>query len=211
MTLAITRGEIRCLIGPNGAGKSTAFHLIAGRLAADGGSVLFEGRDIASLPAHERVRRGIGLKFQTTRIFPSFSVAENLAVAWRSDHGRDVLNWAVASFGLDRRLSQRADMLPHVEKQWLEICLALATGPRVVLLDEPTVGMTLEETLRTAEVIKGLAARGLSVLVVEHDMEFVRALGGRVTVMHQGAVFAEGSLHEIEAHADVRRIYLGER
>jgi branched-chain amino acid transport system ATP-binding protein len=147
------------------------------------------------------------LKFQTTRIYPSFAVAENLTIPYVThEWNRNPLEL----FGLERYADRPAIELSHAEKQWLEISLALATKPRLLLLDEPTVGMTPGEVSETARVLKLLAGEGLTILVVEHDMEFIRLVADRVTVMHQGRVFAQGSIEEIEAHEEVRRIYLGE-
>jgi len=178
------------------------------------GSVHFKGDDITSLPSYRRVRHGISMKFQTTRVYNALTVAENLEIAWRQRDGLgdgDMGRWAVSMFGLEKYSNRLADTLTHVEKQWLEICLALATNPSLLLLDEPTVGMTLEETQQTAGFVRRLNERGLTILVIEHDMEFVREIAEQVTVLHQGRVFAEGLLEWIEDHEDVRKIYLGER
>ena len=214
VSLHLRRGELRCLIGPNGAGKSTLFGLVMGHHLPTGGSVELDGKDITSLPSFRRVRHGVSMKFQTTRVYTALSVEENLEIARREgfdlDDG-DLGRWALEMFDLVQYADRPAGSLTHVEKQWLEICLALATNPRVLLLDEPTVGMTLEETRQTAEFVKRLNGVGLTILVVEHDMEFVREIAEQVTVLHQGRVFAEGSLERIEDREDVRKIYLGER
>ena len=214
VSLHLRRGELRCLIGPNGAGKSTLFSLIIGHHLPTGGSVELDAEDITSLPSFRRVRHGVSMKFQTTRVYNALSVAENMEIARREgidlDDG-DLGRWALEMFGLGQYSDRPAGSLTHVEKQWLEICLALATNPRVLLLDEPTVGMTLEETRQTADFVKRLNRIGLTILVVEHDMEFVREIAEQVTVLHQGRVFAEGSLEWIEDQEDVRKIYLGER
>lgn len=214
VSLVIRQGELRCLIGPNGAGKSTLFSLVIGHQLPNAGSVHFKGDDITSLPSYRRVRHGISMKFQTTRVYNALTVAENLEIAWRQGDGLgdgDMGRWAVSMFGLEKYSNRLADTLTHVEKQWLEICLALATNPSLLLLDEPTVGMTLEETQQTAGFVRRLNERGLTILVIEHDMEFVREIAEQVTVLHQGRVFAEGLLEWIEDHEDVRKIYLGER
>ena len=214
VSLDLRRGELRCLIGPNGAGKSTLFSLIMGHYFPNAGSVELDGEDITSMQSFRRVRHGVSMKFQTTRVYNALSVAENLEIARREDSvldDGDLGRWALEMFGLVQYADRPAGSLTHVEKQWLEICLALATNPRVLLLDEPTVGMTLEETRQTADFVKRLNASGLTILVVEHDMEFIREIAEQVTVLHQGRVFAEGSLEWIEDHEDVRKIYLGER
>lgn len=215
LALTIARGELRCLIGPNGAGKSTFFSLLTGLHKPDAGRVLFRGEDITYLPPFLRVRRGLSLKFQNVRIYRELTVRQHLLVAGTSN--RDVegqngqLGWALHSLGLDHELERLARELPHSLQQWLEICLALATGPDLLLLDEPTAGMTPEETALTAEFVIRLNAQGMTVVVVEHDMAFVRHIARWITVMHYGRVFAEGSLAEIESNQDVRRIYLGEQ
>ena len=214
VSLVVRQGELRCLIGPNGAGKSTLFNLVIGQLLPSAGSVHFQGDEITVLPSYRRVRHGISMKFQITRVYNALSVSENLKIAWRQGNGlggSDAGRWAFSMFGLDRHANRLAGSLTHVEKQWLEICLALATNPSLLLLDEPTVGMTLEETQQTAGFVRRLNESGLTILVIEHDMEFVREIGKQVTVLHQGRVFAEGSLDWIEGHEGVRKIYLGER
>lgn len=212
--LAVAPGELRCLIGPNGAGKSTLFGLVAGLQPPDAGRIVFRGEDVTRLAPFRRVQRGICLKFQTTRIYRGLTVAENLILA-RGTRGRDGagerLTWALEALELAPERARVAGELSHSHQQWLEICLALATGPALLLLDEPTAGMTPEETARTAEFVIGLAEQGITTLVVEHDMAFVRSLAGGVTVLHYGRVFASGTLGEIEANQEVRRIYLGEQ
>ena len=215
VSLKVRVGELRCLIGPNGAGKSTLFSLISGRYLSDSGSILFDGKEISHIPPYIRVRQGISMKFQTTRIYNELSLAENLDIAYHPDgeiwnHSKNRY-WMLSMFGMEGDLYKPAKNLTHVQKQWLEICLALATKPSLLLLDEPTAGMTPEETRQTAELIKKLTMNGLTVIVVEHDMEFVRQVAEQVTVMHQGRVFTEGPLSWIEDNKEVRRIYLGEQ
>jgi len=215
VSLSVREGELRCLIGPNGAGKSTLFNVITGRFLSDKGSIVFDGKEISHLPAYRRVREGISMKFQTTRIYGGLTLAEHLELAYRPDGevggGPQTRSWMLSMFGLASHLNERAANLTHAQKQWLEISLALATRPRLLLLDEPTAGMIPGETRQTAEFIKELTRGGLAVIVVEHDMEFIRQIAGQVTVLHQGRVFAEGPLSWIEDHEEVRRIYLGER
>jgi branched-chain amino acid transport system ATP-binding protein len=212
LNFALAAGELRCLIGPNGAGKSTLFGLLSGLHQPDTGRILFKGDDITKLPPYRRVRKGLCQKFQTTRIYRGLTAAQNLLIA--SGHLRgenERLNWALRTLGLATELEVRAGELPHSHQQWLEICLTLATEPELLLLDEPTAGMTPDETALTARFLIDLNKHGLTILVVEHDMAFVRHIAHRVTVMHFGRIFSEGTLEEIEANHEVRRIYLGEQ
>lgn len=208
---ALRRGELRCVIGPNGAGKSTFFSLLCGIQRPDAGRIVFDGRDITRLKPFQRVRLGIGLTFQTNRAFHAMTVAENLETARRGGAAGDDVHFqtALSAFGLAAQLERPASALPHHELQWPEICMALRRGPLLLLLDEPTAGMSPAETGRTAEVLMALAADGLAIAVVEHDIAFVRQVAQTVTVLHQGAVFAEGSFAEVTGREDVRRIYLG--
>ena len=215
LNLTLTRGELRCLIGPNGAGKSTLFGLLSGLHRPDTGQIVFKGMDITNLQPFQRVRKGLCQKFQTTRIYRALSVAQNLSIASGASRSRRTKNgklgWALNALGLDPEGEVPAGALSHSQQQWLEICLALATEPDLLLLDEPTAGMTPEETGLTAQFVVNLNRQGLTVLVVEHDMAFVRYIAQRVTVLHYGRIFIEGSLNEIESNHEVRRIYLGER
>jgi branched-chain amino acid transport system ATP-binding protein len=212
LSLLVSSGELRCLIGPNGAGKSTLFALLSGLQRPDRGHIWFKGKDITRLPPHRRVRNGLCQKFQTTRIYREMTVAQNLLIASRVhfEHEDERLRWALQSLDLVSRAEVKAGELPHSHQQWLEICLTLSTHPDLILLDEPTAGMTPDETARTARFLIELNKQGLTVLVVEHDMEFVRHIASRVTVLHNGKIFTEGVLEEIEANREVRRIYLGE-
>jgi branched-chain amino acid transport system ATP-binding protein len=213
--LSIPRGEIRCIIGPNGAGKSTLFALLGGIHAPDAGQVLLGDRDVTRLPAFRRVRLGLGLTFQTNRAYHNLTIAQNLEIARRSTEATPEseairrYSYALSLFQLDRMRGLPARELPHHQLQWLEIAMVLAGGPEIVLLDEPTAGMSPEETMQTADVLRQLNSMGLTIVVVEHDIAFVREVAQYVTVLHQGRIFAEGSVAEITAHEDVRNIYLG--
>ncbi len=211
ISFSLTPGELRCVIGPNGAGKSTFFALLSGIQTPDSGRIFLNGHDVTRLEPFRRVRRGIGLTFQTNRTFHTMTVAENLETARGVGTTPDAPYFARAldAFGLTHRMDQRAAELGHHELQWLEICMALRRGPSLLLLDEPTAGMSPAETLRTAGVLRDLNASGLTIVVVEHDIAFVRAAAQTVTVLHQGAIFAEGTVDEITARDDVRSIYLG--
>ncbi|HEX3984706.1 MAG TPA: ABC transporter ATP-binding protein [Acidisoma sp.] len=203
--------ELRCVIGPNGAGKSTFFSLLCGIQKPDSGSIRLNGHDVTRLEPFRRVRLGVGLTFQTNRTFHKMTVGENLETARRGGTAEDAAPYrtALAAFGLAGKFALPAARLAHHELQWLEIAMALRQAPSVLLLDEPTAGMSPAETMRTAEVLRELNAAGLAIVVVEHDIAFVRAVAQTVTVLHQGAVFAEGTVGEITAREDVRAIYLG--
>ncbi|HVE23520.1 MAG TPA: ABC transporter ATP-binding protein [Acidocella sp.] len=208
---SLMQGELRCVIGPNGAGKSTFFTLLCGIQKPDSGRILLNGHDVTKLEPFRRVRFGIGLTFQSNRTFRMMSVSENLETARRGSMAADALHFrmALVAFGLADKLDLPTSRLAHHEMQWLEICMALGRAPTVLLLDEPTAGMSPAETMRTADVLKELNRAGLAIVVVEHDIAFVRAVAQTVTVLHQGAVFAEGTVDEITAREDVRNIYLG--
>jgi ABC-type uncharacterized transport system ATPase subunit len=212
VSISIAALEIKCIIGANGAGKSTLFNILCGALTPDSGTVTFDGKSLLGLPLHQFARTGIARKFQVPSVFPSLTVAQNLETAYRGK---------ITSAGLRTRvdaLLQRtqqshlagtlAGNLAHGHKQWLEIGMALMSAPRLLLLDEPTAGMTLEETQKTAELIKELA-EDTAVMAIEHDMGFVRALGCHTYVMHQGAIIVEGRFAEIERNELVRDVYLG--
>jgi len=211
--LKVEPGELRCLIGPNGAGKSTLFKLILGNYPASAGRVFFKGEDITGLAAHERVRRGMSIKFQVPGIFVNLSVAQNLIIALQ-----ETVRGAAQQAELERLLDlldlaesrdKRAGELSHGQQQWLEIGMAIALSPALLLLDEPTAGMSPEETYKTGELVKRLNAQGMTVVAIEHDMTFVRQIAKKVTVLHFGRIFDEGPLEAIIRSDDVARIYLG--
>ncbi len=220
VTLRLHPQEVRVLIGPNGAGKSTLLDAITGRVRPASGHIRLDGRDITHLNEHERARMGIQRKFQAPSVLPELTVEENLRLAVRAGErwGRLVRRAARATeeaveqvlqlTALHPRRRLRAANLSHGEKQWLEIGMVVATRPRLILLDEPTAGMTHHETVRTAELVRELAGRH-TVLVVEHDMEFVELLGAPVSVLHMGRVLREGDLGEIRSDPEIRAIYLG--
>jgi urea transport system ATP-binding protein len=211
--LAIEEGELRCLIGPNGAGKSTLFKLILGSYEPSAGEVRFKGDNITALRPHLRVQRGISIKFQVPGIFLDLPVDQNLRIALqRSYQGAALeqeLDRLLALIELAQQREQSAASLSHGQQQWLEIAMAVALRPAMLLLDEPTAGMSPDETFKTGELVKTLNASGMTVIVIEHDMAFVRQIAKRVTVLHFGKVFDEGSLDEIVRNQDVVRIYLG--
>ena len=205
--------ELRCLIGPNGAGKSTFFKLLSGQLQPTEGSIYFRGEEITDLEPHERARRGISLKFQDISVYPSLSVRENLRIPVQR-HATNV-DGRIAELQdlaqLDGLGDETVDSLSHGRQQWLEIVMSMAINPELLLLDEPTAGMSIEETRETGELIQSLTAKGVSIVVVEHDINFVRQIGDWVTVLHNGRLFAEGTVSEIEADERVQNIYLGKQ
>ncbi len=211
--LTIDAGEIRCLIGPNGAGKSTLFKLIIGTYQPTGGTVLFGGADLTLLKPYQRVNQGLSIKFQVPGIFLDLLVDQNLRIALQQKSGPHEIDEEVDRLLDFLDLAQSRDMqagnLSHGQQQWLEIGMAIALKPRLLLLDEPTAGMSPEETFKTGELVKRLNAEGMTVIVIEHDMTFVRQIAKKVTVLHFGKVFDEGSLEDIINSDDVARIYLG--
>jgi branched-chain amino acid transport system ATP-binding protein len=216
VTVDVGEGELRCIIGPNGAGKSTLFALLCGLERPDSGQILLKGKETTRLPSFHRVRLGMGLTFQTNRAYHNLTIRQNLETPLRVARGdraadaEERFGYALEHFGLDPSSSALARHLPHHQLQWLEIAMALAGGPDVLLLDEPTAGMSSGETTKTAAVLQHLNAAGLTIIVIEHDIAFVREVAQSVTVLHQGRVFAEGTMEDIIAHADVRKIYLGQ-
>lgn len=206
-------GEIHCLIGPNGAGKSSFFRLVLGEHQPNGGSIWFADRDITGLRSSERIRRGISVKFQVPGVFQELSVWQNLEIALqRRCRGAELAAEAerlLSFIGLQREAYTLAGNLSHGQKQWLEIGMAVSLKPRLLMLDEPTAGMSPDETARTGEMIQALNAEGMSVLAVEHDMSFVRQIAHQVTVLHFGAIFAQGSIDDIVNDDRVAEIYLG--
>lgn len=213
--------ELRFVIGPNGAGKTTLVDVISGRVRTKAGRVEFMGqKNIGKLQEHEIVRLGIGRKFQTPSVFPDLSVFENLELAsgyrlgvraltgkTRSAETERIYH-ALGTVGLVSKALERAGSLSHGEKQWLEIGMVLVQEPMLLLLDEPVAGMTRQERAKTGELLKEIA-RGRSVMVIEHDMEFVRRFSTKVTVLHEGKVLSEGTLEQVQNDQRVIETYLG--
>ena len=213
VNLSVQAGEIRCLIGPNGAGKSTLLSLIVGTLSPCDGEIFLDGREISGLKSHKRIKEGLGIKFQVPGIFTGLPTRQNLAISMLSrGHGSslsDRVNEMLDLLDLTNEADTNAGELSHGKQQWLEIGMSVSTDPRLLLLDEPTAGMSLEETRKTGELVQKLNASGMAVIAIEHDMAFVRQIAGKVSVMHLGKIFCEGSMEEIERNEDVAEIYLG--
>jgi branched-chain amino acid transport system ATP-binding protein len=224
VTLDVAQGEVHALIGPNGAGKTTLIGQISGALAADAGEIGFLGSDITKAKQHERVKAGLARSYQITSIFKRFSVLDNLALAVQARSGSSFSFWRpvaaeaalfeearaiAAEVGLSEKTSSLAGTLAHGEQRALEVGLALATHPKLVLLDEPMAGMGPEESARMISLIGRVRAK-VTVLLVEHDMDAVFRLADRITVMVNGRVIATGSPEEIRADTEVRRAYLGD-
>jgi branched-chain amino acid transport system ATP-binding protein len=223
--LAVEPGEIRAVIGPNGAGKSTVFNLITSVLRPSAGQVIFAGEDITGMPVHQVAQKGIARTFQLCHIFPALTVRENVRIAaqardgrrWQFLGGGRVLNRsasaadeAIARMRLTRMANATAAMLSHGDQRLLEIAMAIAQKPRLLMLDEPTQGLSIEETGRAVQILKDMLTEGdLSVLLVEHDMEVVFKLAHNITVLHRGRVIADGSPAAVRASAEVRSAYLG--
>ncbi|WIM09457.1 ATP-binding cassette domain-containing protein [Enhydrobacter sp.] len=210
----LTEGELRCLIGPNGAGKSTFFKLLTGQLPPTSGKVLYRGRDIAGAETHEIARLGIGIKTQVPSVFDGLSVRENLWIA--ASRGRPtrranaMVDEILARIALTGVAGRPVGQLAHGQRQWLELGIVLAAEPELILLDEPAAGMTHEEVARTAELIREIN-RTRSLIVVEHDMQFIRMIASKVTVLDRGRVLVEDSMENILRHPTVRDVYLGKR
>jgi urea transport system ATP-binding protein len=223
LTMTVDKGELRCIIGPNGAGKTTLMDVITGRTRPTKGAVYLESRsyEVTTLPEWRIARMGVGRKFQRPTVFHGHTVEENLELALagsksvfhtlfrRTDRaGRDRIEHALETIGLGDARQKRAGLLSHGHKQWLEIGMLLVQEPKVLLVDEPVAGMSHQEMEKTAELLTGLAG-ARTVIVVEHDMDFVRSIAKKVTVLHEGRVLAEGSMDAIQNHPRVIEVYLG--
>jgi branched-chain amino acid transport system ATP-binding protein len=224
LDLTIMPGEIHAVIGPNGAGKTTLIGQLAGEVQPDAGHIYFAGRDITHLPVHRRAALGLARSFQITSIFPGFSALDNVALAVQAHAGHSFRFWrpahtltqvrrraleALQCVGLVERAHMLAAQLSHGEQRQLEIAMALATTPKLLLLDEPTAGMGAEESVRMVGLLRDLRGQ-YTILLVEHDMDAVFALADRITVLVDGQAIATGTGDTIRANAEVRRAYLGE-
>jgi branched-chain amino acid transport system ATP-binding protein/urea transport system ATP-binding protein len=214
VSFAIKEGELRCLIGPNGAGKSTFFKMLTGQLVPTSGSITFRGRQIAGATSHAIARLGIGIKTQVPSVFDGLAVEENIFLAARRSNTAHLTNRIVQEVLERIRLTAKSralvGQLSHGERQWVEIGMVLAVGPQLILLDEPAAGMTREEVSRTAEIIRELNSTQ-AIVIVEHDMEFVRMIAKTVTVFHQGQILIEDDVDAVMRNERVRDIYLGKK
>ncbi len=224
VSLEIPRGELHALIGPNGAGKTSLIHQLSGSLASDSGRIVFDGEEVTFLPMHARARRGLVRSFQITSILPRFTALENVALAAQSRSGSSLrffadaaretrLNQeakeALALVGLAERAAQRADALSHGEKRGLELAIALALKPKLLLLDEPMAGAGARESEALVALLRALKAR-CTILLVEHDMQAVFALADRISVLVNGSLIATGKPDAVRGNEQVRAAYLGE-
>ncbi len=222
LNLKIDESELRCIIGPNGAGKTTIFNLICGNLEPDDGQILFKGESLNGMSVAERSRLGIGRKFQSPAIFGCLTVRDNLEVAAlgkasirkitspRTGKLQYQIEEVLEKIELEDKRDTVAQELSHGEKQWLEIGMVLTSSPLLLLLDEPTAGMTPAETYRTSKLIQRICEE-IPAIVIEHDLKFVREIGTDITVLHRGSILAEGPIDEIAQDETVRQAYLGKK
>jgi branched-chain amino acid transport system ATP-binding protein len=214
VNFTLAPGELRCLIGPNGAGKSTFFKMLTGQLQPTHGVVLFRGRDISRAEAHEIARLGIGIKTQVPSVFDGLSVRENIWLSASRIHAgaraKAAVDEMLERLGLTGAAERLVGQLAHGQRQWVELGVVLSTDPQLILLDEPAAGMTHEEVNRTAELVREIN-RSNALIIVEHDMQFIRMIAKQVTVFNQGAVLVEDNVENIMRNPLVRDIYLGKR
>jgi urea transport system ATP-binding protein len=221
LNLYVERNELRVIIGPNGAGKTTVLDLICGKTKTTSGSIKFNGIELTKLPEHKIVQAGVGRKFQTPSIYENLTVLENLEISFprgrsvfgslmfeRTQDVTDRILEIAATIFLSEQINVQAGLLSHGQKQWLEIGMLLIQDPELMMLDEPVAGMSVSEREKTAELLN-IIAHGRSVIVIEHDMEFVKRIAHKVTVLHQGKVLAEGNMDTVQNNPKVIEVYLG--
>ena len=221
LNLYVDQNELRVIIGPNGAGKTTLLDLICGKTRASTGSIKFKNSEMTKLPEYQIVRSGIGRKFQTPSIYENLSVFQNLEVSFprgrgvlgalffkRTEEVKNQVQAVADEIGLGGQLDTEAGLLSHGQKQWLEIGMLLMQDPELLMLDEPIAGMSVRERELTAELLQRIC-KGRAMIVIEHDMEFVKRIADKVTVMHQGKILAEGSMEKVQADPRVIDVYLG--
>jgi urea transport system ATP-binding protein len=208
LSMSINEKELRVIIGPNGAGKTTLLDMICGKTKPTSGSIRFRDLELTRLPDFQIVRKGVGRKFQNPSIYEDLTVGENLEISIPQAHGV----WASILFGRTRQVKERigsiAGRLSHGQKQWLEIGMLLVQDPDLLLLDEPVAGMSPREREQTAELLKTIAL-GKSLVVIEHDMDFVKAIANTITVLHQGKLLSQGSVDQVQNDPRVIEVYLG--
>jgi ABC-type uncharacterized transport system ATPase subunit len=211
---SLAEGELRCLIGPNGAGKSTFFKLLTGQIEPNRGSVRYRGRDITGWASSQISRLGVGIKMQVPSVFDGLDIRENLRLSARRKHDRrrsaEIVDETLTRLEIGALASTRVSHLSHGQRALVELGIVLAGKPDLLLLDEPTAGMTGEEVARTAELIRDIN-RTSALIVVEHDMNFIKMIARRVTVFHQGAILIEDTMANLEKNQQVRDIYLGKQ
>jgi len=221
LNMYIDHNELRVVIGPNGAGKTTVLDLICGKTKSSLGSIKFKNRELTKMPEHQIVRAGVGRKFQTPSIYENLTVYQNLEVSYptgrsvwgsltfkRTDEVIERVNKIAAEVLLTDLLQTEAALLSHGQKQWLEIGMLLMQDPELLMLDEPVAGMSAKERDQTADLLKRIC-QNRSMLVIEHDMEFVKQIAHKVTVLHQGKILAEGTMDKVQADEKVIEVYLG--
>ena len=224
VSIEVQEGSLHSVIGPNGAGKTTFFNLLTGQLAPTSGRIVFDGRDIAGTPPHHIARLGIARSFQRTSIFPALTIADNVwlaafarqeswrGLAWRRADGYPALTdrarAVLGEVGLAGKADQPARAISHGEQRQLELAIALAAAPRLLLLDEPAAGLSPDETQKMVALVRALKGR-YTIVLIEHKIDVVMTMSDRISVMHFGSVIAEGSPTEIQRNAEVRRAYLG--
>ncbi|MDC3034121.1 ATP-binding cassette domain-containing protein [Candidatus Pelagibacter sp.] len=208
VSLSVSQGEVRFIIGPNGAGKSTFFKLIIGYHNPDEGSIIYKDKNIEKLKLHERINLGMGVKFQAPSIFSELTVLQNLSLANNQKNGLN-LNDLLNDFSLEKEKNNLAGDLSHGKKQWLDIALSTISKPDLVFLDEPTAGLSVDETRVTGEIVKNLNKQGITFVVVGHDMDFVKQTATKVSVLHLGKMFIEGSVDKVLSDKGVNDVYLG--
>ncbi|MDQ8023932.1 MAG: urea ABC transporter ATP-binding protein UrtD [Moraxellaceae bacterium] len=221
LNLYVDKNELRVIIGPNGAGKTTLLDLICGKTKASKGSIKFKNEELTKLPEYGIVRKGVGRKFQTPSIYENLSVFQNLEVSFPRGRGvfgalkfkcnaevRERVQKVAEEIGLADKLQTEAGLLSHGQKQWLEIGMLLMQDPELLMLDEPIAGMSVRERELTAELLQRIC-QNRSMIVIEHDMEFVKRIASKVTVMHQGKILAEGSMDKVQSDPKVIDVYLG--
>ena len=208
VSLSVSQGEVRFIIGPNGAGKSTFFKLVIGYHNPDEGSIIYKDKNIEKLKLHERINLGMGVKFQAPSIFSELTVLQNLSLANNEKNSLN-LNDLLNDFSLDKEKNNLAGDLSHGKKQWLDIALSTISKPDLVFLDEPTAGLSVDETRITGEIVKNLNKQGITFVVVGHDMDFVKQTATKVSVLHLGKMFIEGSVDKVLSDKGVNDVYLG--